>query len=75
VYGTIVNEPRVGGFRLNFLRIMNSVYLIALENILLESSNFGLSRQAIPFPVVVCSTPKVNQSKNGRSAVEHTMQC
>jgi hypothetical protein len=52
VYGTVVKDPSVGGVSLNFLRVMNSIYLIELDEIWLESFNFGLSRQANHFPIL-----------------------
>ena len=42
MYGPKVNDPTVGGVKLNLLGIMNSTDLITLDKILLEYFNFGL---------------------------------
>ena len=42
MYGPKVNDPTVGGVKLNLLGIMNSTDLITLEKIRLECFNLGL---------------------------------
>jgi hypothetical protein len=43
VYEKLVKDHSVGGVRLNFLQIMNSTYLTALDVIWLECFNVGLT--------------------------------
>jgi hypothetical protein len=45
-YGKMVKDPSIGRLELNFLWLMNVTYLIALQWVLLEFFNFGLTMKS-----------------------------